>query len=76
MDDYGPIGATPMKPQPMMCIDQELLPEIKDAKIGDKMTLTIEVEVKELRAKRYDTSDRNGMVHAEVCIKSMKKGGE
>jgi len=56
-----------------LCVDSQAFPEIRDAKIGDEMTLTIKVVVKDLHAMRRDTADNKDQVHGCLCVESIKK---
>lgn len=43
-----PMGMRPMEPKidyPTLCIDPNLIPELKHVKLGDKLVMTIEVEI-------------------------------
>jgi hypothetical protein len=65
------------RPKPTICIEEMDFPAIKDAKIGEEMTITCTVIVKSLSMNRMDTAERKNMIHADLQIVSMKKeGGE
>ena len=56
-----------------LCVDSMNFPDIRNAKIGDEMTLTLKVTVKDLHSMRMDTADNKDHVHGCLCVEEIKK---